>query len=923
MAEHDDLLELAVDVARGAEGAPAAVVLMGPTGIGKSMMLRRAMAAVSGGDTRVLFAAGGNGAVAPQRYASLSEAIWPIADAGRLLPPALRAALSEVLGISTTAISPGSALLRQAIAALFEAAAQSTPLLLAIDDLDGFDQESRDTVVELLPRLFGGRVRALLTTRRCDLLPGMDWTVQMFEVPPLPEHRAAELLVAQARPPDSSVRGEIVRWAGGNPLALIESARACGRSGTTTFRTQGIAGPGGAYSQFVHRLSGLPADCRTLLVHAAAGTGSETIDAITEAAGFGTDLFRWAPATSARLLTITDDRLVRFDHPLIQTASYAESSLSERQAAHLALSRSCRSDPLRRAWHAASAATCPDEHTAGALETAAATAMPAEVGYPEIARAMQRAAQLSPGSNDGARRYGLAASAANFAEDPAWALALSNHAARIAGDADPRGCAALTRASILLQSGHPQETFHLIQTVLDDPSPPHPYLAVNLLYLAAASSYYSGEPGHQRSLNRWLAHVESDWTASDSHLPAPFPASVAELQCAYIRLYAEAPDSPHGRPAGLDDKWLHPGPARDEPYRRLVAGLSAYVAEGSAAAVRDLTKAIELLAATGGLRGFSYARAPLAWALLDTGRWTMLADLLDGTAALPAIENLGLLAAESHACRAQLLAYQGDCAGARRAVARARRALSPAGNSGVTDVALIRATGWQHACAGDFESAYQMFRQMFTANGEPVHFVVSHRGIADLAWAAARCGRTQAARPLITGIAERLGGAVPPRLGLLRHQALALVATTTRASERHFRLAVTDPAGDDWPLERARARLHYGEWLRRARRPAEARTFLAAALDTFQHLGARLLADIASSELRAAGIAATASPASDGFESLTAQQQQIALLAGTGLTNREIASRLNLSPRTIGSHLYQVYPKLGISRRHQLRDFAS
>ncbi|MUM35936.1 LuxR C-terminal-related transcriptional regulator, partial [Mycolicibacterium sp. CBMA 361] len=175
-------------------------------------------------------------------------------------------------------------------------------------------------------------------------------------------------------------------------------------------------------------------------------------------------------------------------------------------------------------------------------------------------------------------------------------------------------------------------------------------------------------------------------------------------------------------------------------------------------------------------------------------------------------------------------------------------------------------------------------------------------------------------RPLVASIGRQLGSNPPVRLRLLRHQALALT-TTTHLAERHHRLAVFDPAGDQWPMERARARLHYGEWLRRVRRPAEARTQLTAALEVFDRLGAAPYAQIARAELRAAGV--TGSPGTTavfGLDSLTAQERQIVSMAASGLTNPEIGQRLNLSPRTIASHLYNVYPKLGVSRRHQLRD---
>ena len=124
-----------------------------------------------------------------------------------------------------------------------------------------------------------------------------------------------------------------------------------------------------------------------------------------------------------------------------------------------------------------------------------------------------------------------------------------------------------------------------------------------------------------------------------------------------------------------------------------------------------------------------------------------------------------------------------------------------------------------------------------------------------------------------------------------------------------------------WPFERAQLRLDYGEWLRRQRRINDAKPVLGTALETFRHLGAAPWTRRAESELRACGVTVPAPPAAPGaLDGLTAQQREIVILAGDGLTNGEIADRLFLSPRTVASHLYRSYPKLGIAGRHQLRD---
>jgi DNA-binding NarL/FixJ family response regulator len=108
--------------------------------------------------------------------------------------------------------------------------------------------------------------------------------------------------------------------------------------------------------------------------------------------------------------------------------------------------------------------------------------------------------------------------------------------------------------------------------------------------------------------------------------------------------------------------------------------------------------------------------------------------------------------------------------------------------------------------------------------------------------------------------------------------------------------------------------LRYGQWLRRQRRINEGKGQLRNALQVFEGLGAVDWAATARGELRAAGVSSGPS------ESLTAQELQVAELAAAGLSNREIGARLFLSPRTVGYHLYKVFPKLGIAARAQLRD---
>ena len=202
----------------------------------------------------------------------------------------------------------------------------------------------------------------------------------------------------------------------------------------------------------------------------------------------------------------------------------------------------------------------------------------------------------------------------------------------------------------------------------------------------------------------------------------------------------------------------------------------------------------------------------------------------------------------------------------------------------------------------------------------PVHNVFSYLGVADIAAAAVRSDRRTEGQDVAERALSHLDGTVSPRLEQLIARARGLLAEPGGA-EAHFAAALAGPAGDQWPFERAQLRLDYAEWLRRRRRINDAKPVLTEALGTFRRLSARSWAGRAEAELRACGVAvADASGGRDALAELTPQQRQIVRLASDGLTNREIGDRLFLSPRTVSSHLYRSYPKLGVADRHQLRD---
>jgi DNA-binding NarL/FixJ family response regulator len=149
----------------------------------------------------------------------------------------------------------------------------------------------------------------------------------------------------------------------------------------------------------------------------------------------------------------------------------------------------------------------------------------------------------------------------------------------------------------------------------------------------------------------------------------------------------------------------------------------------------------------------------------------------------------------------------------------------------------------------------------------------------------------------------------------------ALTADDDHA-EALYQQAIAAHEGDGRPVEQARTRLLYGEWLRRNHRRADAREHLLAAAATFARIGARLKPERAESELRAAGAAAPAVSPVDPLARLTPQELQVIRLAATGASNKQIGAQLFLSPRTVGYHLYKAFPKLGVTSRDELARYA-
>jgi DNA-binding NarL/FixJ family response regulator len=189
------------------------------------------------------------------------------------------------------------------------------------------------------------------------------------------------------------------------------------------------------------------------------------------------------------------------------------------------------------------------------------------------------------------------------------------------------------------------------------------------------------------------------------------------------------------------------------------------------------------------------------------------------------------------------------------------------------------------------------------------------RAIPDRIEAAVRLGRPEAARSTLPVLEEWAEIANVP---WVRPRIASCHALLTAGSEatRHFEEALGLGAAA-FPLDLARIHLLYGEHLRRERRRTDSRAQLRAALEGFELLGAEPWAERARAELRASGETARRRDPST-LSQLTPQELQIARFVAEGMSNKQVAAQLFLSPRTIDSHLRNIFSKLAISSRTQL-----
>jgi DNA-binding CsgD family transcriptional regulator/tetratricopeptide (TPR) repeat protein len=888
------------------------LVVHGDAGMGKSTLLASAAERARSAGMRVLWATGRE-SEAGLAFAGLHQLLSPVLEAAAELPERQARALLGALGL---AAAPAADRLVTGVAALtlLSDVSVAAPVLAVVDDAHWLDRSSLEVLAFVGSRLDTERVALLLAARGQAPPAGFDRGFAELRLGPLQAADAGLLLGTQPRPPRGRARAQVLRQAAGNPMALIELAKAVAADPAASRRwAVEPLPPGGRLTAVITaRLSGLPEPARGALLLAAVADGQDLTAAVSGIPPLDAEAL--APAERLGLVMI-DRTGLRFSHPLIRSAIYHSAPFARRAAAHRRLAGALDDQPDRQAWHLAAAALHPDERVASLLEATAAHAR-RRGGAAAAALALERAAELSPAPQDQARRLVSAASAAVTAGQGDWVQDLAARALAVTADQEVRLRARSIAGWALAYSGRRPAAFSALISVAEEASADFPALAWEALADAATVAYQSGTLDSRQAVGRVLRLLED----RDPAPPAGGgPYAGHRLGAPPQKTWILACTDPFGSGGQL------------VPYLRRIAGApleeaalwrigsAAWLLDEPGLAVRMLHEAMDRLRAPGIQGASGGGLTTLGWLYVDTGRWDEALEAAAEAAELAEANQMVAVAASADAITATVLALRADSAAACRHAERALAGASPAENGLVASRAW-RALGVAALAEGSHFLAFTQLRQLFSDDGVPVHNIFSFLGVADIATAAVRADRRAEGRAVVERAVGNLGGTASPRLAQLIARARGILADPADAGA-HFAVALSDPAGEKWPFERAQLRLDYAEWLRRRRRINEAKPELAMAAETFRRLGARSWAQRAEAELRASGIAATsAQRAPDPLTELTPQQRQIVRLAVDGLTNREIGDRLLLSPRTVSSHLYRSFPKLGITDRHQLRD---
>ncbi|MET8282953.1 AAA family ATPase [Micromonospora sp. NPDC005174] len=885
VARETELGDIASVTAPAAQGRGGAMLVVGDAGIGKSTLIGEAVARLDGWQ---VLRAGGIEFESELPYSALHQLCAPVLDHRTGLPAPQRSALDTVFGLHAGA-SPTPMLVGLAILGLLSAVGRRRPVFCAVDDVQWIDAGSRQVLAFVAARVAAERVAMVFAARDA---------ASVWEFGRLPTLTLSGLTDSQAltllryRTPmghDAAIVQRILAEAAGNPLALVEFARDTGPFGLPE-----NAGDGTVEHRFVGRFLRLSASTRSVLALAAAEPTGDLVLLRRAMAIQGLDAADLAAAEDSGLL-VTGPR-VHFGHPLARSAVYRSAGADARRQAHAALAAGTDEvDPDRRAWHRANAVIGPDEETAAELERSAGRAQ-RRGGFAAVAALLERAARLTPGRSLQARRLLAAARARLSSGAPSAARELVDEAERLQPEPADRCAARLLRATIDYYVTRSIPATVALIDAADGVGPDE----VRETYLEAFASlmFSVDEPGR---LRRLALHVRE--RVPQRRLPRPVDLLLQALVEQNLRPVDEAMPMmrravdafrEHGRAPDADPWWME---------RACVLSVD----NGDSDAMEEITdRQVELARAQG-----AYAILPHALRFQAVAR-TIVGRFADAQVCIVEARAVDEAAGTSNLVGSDLMlaAWSGDTDRFREIQEKLH------GWVEVNPTALHYANGVLCNGSRDHEAALDALLLVRDQHRRGAYVVTAFHH--ELVEAAASVGRPEEAKESAEWIGD-VARVNPNAWTTGAHLLACALLDPGLGAQDLYREAISRFARSRLRVHYARARLLYGQWLRRVGRRSEARVELRAAHELLSTIGARGFAARAARELDAIGEPTLVDDA-DPLAGLTARELLVARKVAAGAGTKEVAALLFVSPRTIDAHLRNLYRKLSITSRRQLRE---
>jgi DNA-binding CsgD family transcriptional regulator len=895
-----DWLTKLLSIAQG--GRSEVLILRGEAGIGKSALLDELVERATG--CSVARAVGVESEM-ELAYAGLQQLCAPFLVHLSVLPTPQKDALGVAFGLKAGP-APDHFLVGLAVLTLLSGVAARRPLVCCVDDAQWLDAASAQALEFVARRLTADPVLMLFAVREASGRPELAGLPELL-VGGLNDSDAAVLLesVVSGRI-DRHVRDRIVAESRGNPLALLEMPRGL-RGAELTFWPENILDRTPLSQRleegFLRQIQPLPPDaCQLMLTAAAEPIGDlPLLLRAIERLGITPDAMAAAEATGL----IELGGRVRFRHPLVRSAVYRAATPAERRQAHRVLAdvTDPELDPDRRAWHRARATLGPDEAVAQELERSAGRAR-SHGGLAATAAFLERAVQLTADPATRVRRCLDAGLAKTRAGEFESALALLEIAERESLSDTERARVEVLRAECAFAVNHGNTVLPLLLAAGRRLESTDPRLARDIYLEALESAVYVGR----------LAAGTGARQVADAIRAAP--------------------------PATTPDR-------RDD----LLEGLAVRFTEGYAWAVPLSRRAVQEFASAELTLDEALGPAALAAAtassLWDDDDWDILT-----CGYLQVARNAGSL----HALRLALITrtivflFTGDLIAA-ESLTQETQAItdvigSTYGSYGEIGVHALR--GHPGAAEPLIEQCNSDFRDRDEGFGLTIaHWAraVLHNGLGHYREALG-AAQQAASNPLELGppqwalgelveAAVRSGKRSIAESGLEQLSAMAQASGTDwalgiessrrallfdgGAAEDLYREANERLAHTKLRVEQARAQLLFGEWLRREGRRSEARGELRAAYEALSSMGLDAFAERARRELLATG-ETVRKRKTEASTQLTSQEGNVARFAAEGLTNSEISATLYISPKTVEWHMRNIFVKLGVGSRAEIRN---